>query len=271
MTSASGAITSTGGRRRPGYRSRAIFKLEEIDRVQPAVQARGPGPRPRLRAGLVAAVRAGPGRRPRRAGRHRPARPCRPTWPAPGIIVGDVYETTPEELRGDLPGFDVVLSDMAPDTTGIRHVDQARSEALFERALELASQTLVPGRRVRRQAVPGPRLQAADRSVPRPLRRGQDHQAQVEPAVLHRAVRRSAAASAARPPEAEHDAAPGHRAVGHAVGAQDRAGGRDPARRRASPRTRPTRSTRWAARSRRATRSSGSTGPRAWPRASGWP
>jgi len=49
------------------------------------------------------------------------------------------------ELRGDLPAFDVVLSDMAPDTTGIRSLDQARSEALFERALEIATQVLAPG------------------------------------------------------------------------------------------------------------------------------
>jgi 23S rRNA (uridine2552-2'-O)-methyltransferase len=51
----------------------------------------------------------------------------------------------PAQLRGDLPAFDVVLSDMAPDTTGIRHLDQARSEALFERAFELATLLLAPG------------------------------------------------------------------------------------------------------------------------------
>ena len=34
---------------------------------------------------------------------------------------------------------------MAPDTTGVRHVDQARSEALFERALEIATLVLAPG------------------------------------------------------------------------------------------------------------------------------
>jgi 23S rRNA (uridine2552-2'-O)-methyltransferase len=34
---------------------------------------------------------------------------------------------------------------MAPDTTGIRSLDQARSEALFERALEIATLVLAPG------------------------------------------------------------------------------------------------------------------------------
>src|SRR5262249_53926349 len=58
--------------------------------------------------------------------------------PGARILVGDVYTATPEQLRGPLEAFDVVLSDMAPDTSGVRSADQARSEALFERALELA-------------------------------------------------------------------------------------------------------------------------------------
>lgn len=61
------------------------------------------------------------------------------------VVIGDVFTVTPEELRGELPAFDVVMSDLGPDTTGVRHVDQARSEALFERALELAEQLVTPG------------------------------------------------------------------------------------------------------------------------------
>ncbi len=61
------------------------------------------------------------------------------------IVIGDVFEVDAATLQGELTGFDVVLSDMAPDTTGVRHVDQARSEALFERALDIADQVLVPG------------------------------------------------------------------------------------------------------------------------------
>ncbi|HEY5926419.1 MAG TPA: RlmE family RNA methyltransferase [Kofleriaceae bacterium] len=61
------------------------------------------------------------------------------------IVVGDVMDIDIAELKGDLPAFDVVLSDMAPDTSGIRHLDQARSEALFERALEIATAVLAPG------------------------------------------------------------------------------------------------------------------------------
>jgi 23S rRNA (uridine2552-2'-O)-methyltransferase len=61
------------------------------------------------------------------------------------IEVGDVMTIDVAKLRGDLPAFDVVLSDMAPDTSGVRSLDQARSEALFERALEIAVLVLAPG------------------------------------------------------------------------------------------------------------------------------
>jgi len=44
--------------------------------------------------------------------------------------------TKPEDLGGD-GFFDVVLSDMAPNTTGIRSVDQDRSLALVEKVFEI--------------------------------------------------------------------------------------------------------------------------------------
>src|SRR5207244_7922791 len=59
--------------------------------------------------------------------------------------VGDVFTVAREELLGDLDAFDVVLSDLAPDTTGVRSADQSRSETLFERALALAEDVLAPG------------------------------------------------------------------------------------------------------------------------------
>lgn len=61
------------------------------------------------------------------------------------LLIGDVHTISIDELRGDVEMFDVVLSDMAPDTSGIRSADQARSEALFERALDIATQVLAPG------------------------------------------------------------------------------------------------------------------------------
>ena len=59
--------------------------------------------------------------------------------------MGDVFTTTDETLLGELRAFDVVLSDMAPDTTGIRATDQARSAALVEEALGRAERMLAPG------------------------------------------------------------------------------------------------------------------------------
>ena len=41
--------------------------------------------------------------------------------------------------------YDVVLSDLAPKTSGVHGVDEARSLALAERALDLARQVLRPG------------------------------------------------------------------------------------------------------------------------------
>jgi 23S rRNA (uridine2552-2'-O)-methyltransferase len=60
-------------------------------------------------------------------------------------LVGDIYTTPDAELLGDLKAFDVVMSDMAPDTTGIRSADQARSAGLFEEALTRAERLLAPG------------------------------------------------------------------------------------------------------------------------------
>jgi len=53
----------------------------------------------------------------------------------------DVLELDPQELIERLGGgnFDAVISDMAPNTSGHRFVDQSRSYELFSRALEIAS------------------------------------------------------------------------------------------------------------------------------------
>lgn len=137
-----------------GFRARAVFKLEEIDR---AVGLFHPGDRV-LDLGCApgswlqyARSRAGEGAR--MVGIDRVAIPG---VPGARLMVGDVFTVVPADLLGDLEAFDVVLSDMAPDTTGIRHVDQARSEALFERALELAMATLAPGGRFVGKLFQGP-------------------------------------------------------------------------------------------------------------------
>lgn len=54
------------------------------------------------------------------------------------IVSGDVFAISAAELRGDLPCFHVVLSDMAPDTSGVSFTDQVRSVELAMRAFELS-------------------------------------------------------------------------------------------------------------------------------------
>ncbi|MFH1810382.1 MAG: RlmE family RNA methyltransferase [Pseudomonadota bacterium] len=61
-------------------------------------------------------------------------------------LQADVFTVDPARLREAAGGaFDVVLSDLAPHTTGIKGVDQARSMSLVERALSLASLLLSTG------------------------------------------------------------------------------------------------------------------------------
>jgi 23S rRNA (uridine2552-2'-O)-methyltransferase len=60
------------------------------------------------------------------------------------FIQADVFELLPSDLYQFSHEFDVMLSDLAPATTGIRSVDSNRSVALFQRALALADDLLVP-------------------------------------------------------------------------------------------------------------------------------
>ena len=76
------------------------------------------------------------------------------------VLRGDIFATADAELLGELPAFDVVLSDMAPDTTGVRATDQARSAALFEEALSRAERLLAPGGAFVGKIFQGPDLEA---------------------------------------------------------------------------------------------------------------
>ncbi|GLI34331.1 RlmE family RNA methyltransferase [Desulforhabdus amnigena] len=59
------------------------------------------------------------------------------------VFQRDIYDPEfLEALQRDYAPFDVVLSDMAPSTSGIKAADSARSELLFERALHLAMSLL---------------------------------------------------------------------------------------------------------------------------------
>ncbi len=128
-----------------GFRARSIYKLQEINR-RVNLFRRGqrvldlgcaPGSWTQLVAGLVG-----------------------PTGQVVGIdlqavapvgagnvklIQGDIFETPPEVLLEGGRPFDVVMSDMAPSTSGARFTDHVRSIELCTRALELSDRVLRPG------------------------------------------------------------------------------------------------------------------------------
>jgi 23S rRNA (uridine2552-2'-O)-methyltransferase len=127
--------------RKRGFNSRAVFKLEEIDSKAKLIEKGhrvldlgcAPGSWLQYAASRTGASGAlvGIDRFEVDLG-----------LPNGRTLVGNVYKVEIEDLLGDLDNFDVVLSDMAPDTTGVRSVDQTRSEQLFERALDIADATL---------------------------------------------------------------------------------------------------------------------------------
>jgi 23S rRNA (uridine2552-2'-O)-methyltransferase len=131
---------------REGFRSRAVFKLEQIQAKEKLLKpgtkcvdlGAAPGGWCQLAARLV------------QPGGKVWAIDLLPMDPVPGVefLQGDF--TAPEtrarlrELLGDAR-LDLVMSDMAPNISGNRVVDQARSVALVEEALWFAEQVLKPG------------------------------------------------------------------------------------------------------------------------------
>lgn len=127
-----------------GFRARAVFKLEELDKqfnlLRPGNRVLDLGCAP---GSWLQYARTRIGERGAMVGLDR--EPLAQQLPGARLLAGDVHTIDIAELLGDLPAFDVVMSDMAPDTSGVKQMDQARSEALFERALEIATLTLAPG------------------------------------------------------------------------------------------------------------------------------
>lgn len=129
-----------------GYRSRAAFKLTEIDDKDHL-----------LRPGMtVVDLGAAPGSWCQVAVKRCGAKgrvfalDLLPVEPIPGVefIQGDFLEDAVlETLEARLAGtrVDAVLSDMAPNMSGIELVDQAKSVHLAELALDFAVRHLRPG------------------------------------------------------------------------------------------------------------------------------
>ena len=129
-----------------GYRSRAVYKLLEIHEKDRLL---GPG-------GTVVDLGAAPGGWSQLAVRLVGRKGCvialdlLPMEPLAGVefIQGDFRETAVlEQLLTALAGrpVDLVLSDLAPNTSGIKAVDQPRGLYLAELALDFAGRCLRPG------------------------------------------------------------------------------------------------------------------------------
>jgi len=76
------------------------------------------------------------------------------------VLTGDIFEMLDQIQQEAAGGYHVVLSDMAPATTGNKHVDAARSMGLSEAALYLAEKVLKPGGRFVCKVFQGPDFQA---------------------------------------------------------------------------------------------------------------
>ena len=145
--------------RQQGYRSRAVFKLQEIDQRDRLISrdlrvlelGAAPGGWSQYIAekvghqGLVVAV------------------DLIMMKPLPNVhfIHGDFTDSAVQRSLVDVLGAtDLVLSDMAPNITGIRDVDQARFLDLLDSALDLAGRILRPGGEVLLKVFEGPGIKA---------------------------------------------------------------------------------------------------------------
>jgi 23S rRNA (uridine2552-2'-O)-methyltransferase len=129
-----------------GWRSRAVFKLEEIDRKEKL-----------LKPGMVVLdLGSTPGAwsqyAKRRVGKNGTliASDILPMEPIVGVdfIEGDFREESVfDAILAKVPpgGVDVVLSDMAPNLSGVDAIDKPKSLYLCELALDLANRALKPG------------------------------------------------------------------------------------------------------------------------------
>jgi 23S rRNA (uridine2552-2'-O)-methyltransferase len=118
-----------------GYRSRAAYKLLEIDEREKVLR----------RGAVVLDLGAAPGgwsQVAAKKGAKVVAIDLLPIAPIAGVEVrkGDFRE----QLEG-VSAVDVVLSDLSPNLSGIRNTDQARSLELLVAAVEVCRKHLKPG------------------------------------------------------------------------------------------------------------------------------
>lgn len=132
--------------KKENFAARSVFKLEEIDQRYHLLK---PGQ-------TVLDLGASPGSWSQYASKKIGSSgrilgvdlsPVTVTLPNATFIQADLRDLNLESIfqeHGFTPPFDLVISDMAPKTTGIRFTDQARSMELCELALDIARRFLRP-------------------------------------------------------------------------------------------------------------------------------
>jgi len=147
-----------------GFPARSVFKLEAIDRkiglFRKGQRVLDLGASPGSWS-LYAAERIGP------LGKLLAIDLAPLAKSAPGQVTfreGDALALETADLSLFAP-YDVVLSDMAPSTTGTREADQAKSFELFARALDVAAALLRPGGKFVGKIFMGPEFPEAKKRV----------------------------------------------------------------------------------------------------------
>jgi 23S rRNA (uridine2552-2'-O)-methyltransferase len=129
------------------YPARSVYKLDEIDAkfhlLAPGMNVLDLGAAPGSWS-LFAAKKIGGGGRVLALDIQTTAQEFPPNVT---FLVHDAFEDSPEllALMEPLLPFGLVMSDMAPRTTGHKFTDQARSLELCERARDVAFKRLAPG------------------------------------------------------------------------------------------------------------------------------
>lgn len=146
--------------REHGFPARSVYKLEEIDRrlrlFRSGQRVLDLGAAPGSWS-LYAAQRVGPQGLVIGVDR-QPITVAAP--PQVRFVQLDLESASPAVL-GEAESFDIVLSDMAPHTSGQRHRDQYLSFELYMRALRCAHELLAAGGYFVGKIFQGPELQAA--------------------------------------------------------------------------------------------------------------
>ena len=130
--------------KRNGYVARSAYKLEEIDKKHRIIR----------KGNLVLDLGCSPGSwlqyASRKVGEEGEVlgvdlQPVNHSLPAHvKVLQADIFELSAKDLEMSGGMVDVILSDMAPKTTGIRATDAQRSYALNQQVLQLAEELLRP-------------------------------------------------------------------------------------------------------------------------------